>query len=252
MKDGLPLVVAYGGGVNSTAMLVEFHRRGIMPDLILFADTGGERPETYRTVWLVSEWCKLKGLPQIETVRANGNTLEEDSVERKALPSIAYGASKTCSQRWKTAPQDRRINQYLKSISPHAFQVLKAVGFDAGEPQRARQSGNAAHLNWFPLINWNLHRDDCEAICKSEGLPIAKSSCFFCPSMKKWEIVQLAQQHPDLAARAVAMERNAELTSIKGLGRDFAWGDFLKATAEQRELFCDIAGPEIPCGCYDG
>jgi hypothetical protein len=34
-------------------MLVEFARRDIRPDLILFADTGGEKPETYRT-WLSS------------------------------------------------------------------------------------------------------------------------------------------------------------------------------------------------------
>src|SRR3990167_664050 len=51
------LVVAFGGGVNSTAMLVEMHKRGIIPDLILFSDTGGGRPENYRTAWLVSEWC---------------------------------------------------------------------------------------------------------------------------------------------------------------------------------------------------
>ena len=29
-------------------MLVEFAKRGIRPDMILFADTGGEKPETYR------------------------------------------------------------------------------------------------------------------------------------------------------------------------------------------------------------
>jgi 3'-phosphoadenosine 5'-phosphosulfate sulfotransferase (PAPS reductase)/FAD synthetase len=43
-----PLVVAYGLGVDSTAMLVEFAVRGIRPDMILFADTGGEKPETYQ------------------------------------------------------------------------------------------------------------------------------------------------------------------------------------------------------------
>jgi len=42
----LPLVVAYGGGLNSTAMLCGFRERGIIPSLILFADTGGEMPET--------------------------------------------------------------------------------------------------------------------------------------------------------------------------------------------------------------
>ena len=47
-KPDNPLVVAYGLGVDSTAMLVEFAHRGIRPDLILFADTGGEKPETYQ------------------------------------------------------------------------------------------------------------------------------------------------------------------------------------------------------------
>jgi hypothetical protein len=42
-----PLVVAYGLGVDSTAVLVEFIRRGIRPDLILHADVGGEKDETY-------------------------------------------------------------------------------------------------------------------------------------------------------------------------------------------------------------
>ncbi len=41
------LVVSYGVGLDSTAMLVEMHNRGMRPDLILFSDTGGEKPETY-------------------------------------------------------------------------------------------------------------------------------------------------------------------------------------------------------------
>jgi hypothetical protein len=40
-----PLVVAYGLGVDSIAMLIEFARRGIRPDLVLVADTGGGQPQ---------------------------------------------------------------------------------------------------------------------------------------------------------------------------------------------------------------
>ena len=40
-----PIVVAYGMGVDSTAMLIGMYLRGLRPDLILFADTGGEKPE---------------------------------------------------------------------------------------------------------------------------------------------------------------------------------------------------------------
>ena len=40
-------IVSYGGGVNSTAMLIGLHRRSTPIDLILFSDTGGEQPHTY-------------------------------------------------------------------------------------------------------------------------------------------------------------------------------------------------------------
>jgi len=41
-------VVAYGGGTNSTAMLIWMYEQGMRPDLILFANTGGENPQPKR------------------------------------------------------------------------------------------------------------------------------------------------------------------------------------------------------------
>jgi 3'-phosphoadenosine 5'-phosphosulfate sulfotransferase (PAPS reductase)/FAD synthetase len=58
-----PLVVAYGLGVNSTAMLVEFAARKIRPDLILFADTGGEKPETYAYLRVIRPFLKGDDMP---------------------------------------------------------------------------------------------------------------------------------------------------------------------------------------------
>jgi hypothetical protein len=42
-----PLAIAYGVGVDSTAMLVGYAARGIRPDLILFSDVGAEKEGTY-------------------------------------------------------------------------------------------------------------------------------------------------------------------------------------------------------------
>ena len=53
-----PTVASYGGGVNSTAMLIGLAERKEVVDLILFSDTGGEKPETYHYVAKMSEWCK--------------------------------------------------------------------------------------------------------------------------------------------------------------------------------------------------
>lgn len=53
-----PLVVHYGGGVDSTAMLIGLYRSGVVPDLVLFADTGSEKPETYDYVGMFSDWLQ--------------------------------------------------------------------------------------------------------------------------------------------------------------------------------------------------
>ena len=39
-------MVSYGGGANSTALLIGLHQHRIPVDLILFADTGAEHPHT--------------------------------------------------------------------------------------------------------------------------------------------------------------------------------------------------------------
>ena len=40
-------VVGYGGGTDSTAMLIGLWRHHVPVDLILFADPGAEQPHTY-------------------------------------------------------------------------------------------------------------------------------------------------------------------------------------------------------------
>lgn len=241
------LVVAHGGGVNSNAMLAEMRIRGIVPDLILFADTGGERPEIYAGIETTSGWCVANGFPRVTVVREPGLSLEDDCLARHALPSIAYGF-KTCSQRWKVRPQDR----FLKAWARPGEVYWKAIGYDAGEERRCRASDNAQCINWYPLIEWQMWREECLAACREAGLPATKSACFFCPSSKKHEVLRLAAEHPGLMARAAMMESNAVLTTIQGLGRHWSWRDLAAADAAQIKLFSDAGTPEIDCGCYDG
>ena len=221
-------------------MLIEMSRRGIRPDFILFADTGGERPETYALVERFSAWLVGRGMEPITTVRVSGEMLEENCLRREALPSVAYGF-KTCSQRWKSEPQEKFLNHALKGQF-----YRKAIGFDAGEPQRAKPYKDAKCEAWYPLVEWDLDRDDCATICRAEGFEIAKSACFFCPNSKRREVLELSQQHPQLYARAVAMEQNAELTAVQGLGRNWRWAD----VKLQLDLF--EIDRQMPCGCYDG
>lgn len=249
-------IVAYGGGVNSTALLVEMVRRGAAMDAVLFADTGGERPETYDGVRRVSEWLVAHGMPAITVVRktykGEPETLEANCERMRMLPSIAYGF-KSCSMKYKADPQDKWCNNWQPARDEWAAgrKVVKVIGYDAGEERRAKIRENTKYTYRYPLIEWGIYREDCDAILAEAGLVVGKSSCFFCPSMRKPEILELARMHPELMKRALEMEARAELTSVKGLGRRFAWSEFLASAKAQSEL--SFGGePESPCGCYDG
>ena len=106
-----PCVVAFGGGTNSAAMLIEMQKRSVIPDLILFADTGGELPETYDFVRAFSNWLVSNNMPKIEWVKYKKETLEENCIREKMLPSLAYGF-KGCSQKYKIQPQDKFCNNW--------------------------------------------------------------------------------------------------------------------------------------------
>ncbi|HZK84876.1 MAG TPA: phosphoadenosine phosphosulfate reductase [Desulfosporosinus sp.] len=248
----MALIVAYGAGTNSTAMLIKMWKRGTIPDLIIFADTGGERPETYWYIIMFSLWLVAHGMPPITVVKVTSRTLEEDCLIRKALPALAYGF-KTCSLRFKAEPQDKYINHFPLAIEAweKGEKVIKAIGYDYGEERRMRNSQDKKYQNWFPLIEWEIDRDACIKTIADAGLPQpGKSSCFFCPSMKKTEIFELRQSHPDLLKRALVMESNAELTVIPGLGRSYSWNGLIHDDENQIKMFVDVVDQE--CNCYDG
>ena len=252
------IVASFGGGVNSTAMLIGMWERGEKVDLILFADTGGEKPHTYEHTGEMNLWLLDHGMPDIHYVQRTNRAqeaknLEQDCLDGKMLPSIAYGF-KACSIKYKRDPQDKFCNNYqpCKEVWAAGAKVVKLIGYDMDEPHRARIQEDDKYTYRYPLIEWNWGREECvEAITRAGLTQPGKSACFFCPSSKKPEIMELRRQYPDLAARAVAMERNAELTTIKGLGRSFAWGDLYAADDAQAKLFPD-SPIEIDCGCYDG
>lgn len=249
-------VASFGGGTNSKAMLIQWVGLGLPLHLILFADTGGEKPHTYDDLQDFDAWLRVNGAPGI-TVVDSRVTLEEDCLNRKALPSIAYGF-KTCSQRFKIQPQEKFVNNWQPAIDAWARgeRVTRLVGYDASESRRAEKAPieDKKYVNRYPLIEWQMDRAACITTIIGAGLKLpGKSACFFCPSSKKQEILDLKKRYPELMARAIAMEKNAALTDIKGLGRDFAWGDLVTWDESQAKLFddSDWSTAEVPCGCYD-
>lgn len=239
-SERAPLIVSYGMGVDSTAMLVGMAERGIRPDMILFADVGGEKPETYdygREI--MAPWLESVGFPKFATVRYEPQrfknwppygTLEENCLTNSTVPSIAFRRNKSCSAKWKIQPQDKWTEAWTPAQEAWAsgMQVAKAIGYDAG-PADIRRRLDASKLEDplysynYPLIQWGWDREKCKQVIAAAGLPVpAKSACFFCPSTRPEELHEMPK---DLLRRIVMIEARAreKLVKIDGL-----WGHSTK------------------------
>jgi len=238
----LNLIINYGGGVNSLAILCGLYERGIKPAIIVFADTGGEKPETYESISRVDEWLASIDWPPVTRVTNAGRTikrrdgttvvyssLEDECLKTETLPSRAYGFGR-CADHWKRRP----IERYLRKAVTGEY--TQAIGYDAGETARVKHASNPRSTLWFPLIDWGWDRAACSAAIERQGLSIpAKSACFFCPSSKKSEILALPL---DLRKRSLAIEDTARPgfgPTLHGLGRRFSWSTFLQADKQQQD-----------------
>lgn len=244
--------LSYGGGVNSAAMLLSLVERGESIDGVVFADTGGERPETYAHLRHVEQWCGERGIAFLRATnagRGQGDSLEENCLKRRELPSLAYGF-KGCSVKWKRQPMDRLLRDLpeVRAAWARGELVERCIGIDAGETRRRKLPPDDKWTYRYPLCEFGLDREGCVATIQRHGWPMPpKSSCFFCPAMRKAEIKDLAATHPDLVRRALAIEDNAVTHTVKGLGRSWSWRDFLTS---QGVSFPEHA--ETPCDCMDG
>lgn len=240
-------LLTFGGGTNSSAVVAGIIEKNLdRPDLILFADTGGEKPHTYEHIDFMQGFLHSHGFPEIVVVKrvlrsGLSPTLEEDVLRLKTLPSIAFGW-KTCSQKFKIAPQDQYCNSFFKPQFKNGEKVIKIIGYDFAETRRwmKMRVEDDKYIYSAPLVEWGWDREECIASLKRVGIPPpGKSACFFCPSTKKQEIFELGRKYPNLLQRALAMEYNAKaggkLKTVVGLGRSVAWEDIIK----QPDLFDD-------------
>ena len=202
----VPSVLCYGAGVDSTAMLVELVALGQPPDLVLTADTGAEKPETYDYLGMMHEWMAARGIRH-EVVRyvtkrfkhhPPYGDLAGSLLTNGCLPSIAFGRH-SCSAKYKAAPQEA----FIKTARPrrrHGPPGTRSSGSSVTTP--AHVTGSATPTprrlddplfdNEYPLRVWGWDRAACEARIAAEGLPVPpKSSCVFCLAMKPEELRQV-------------------------------------------------------------
>jgi len=261
--DRQRLTFAIGGGTDSTAMILAAHDRGIRPDLLTMADTGSERPATYRFVsQILQPLLERLDWPPLVIVRrrcpiAGHRSYFEQLWSTEQLPSPAFPRKGTgralhsCSDSWKVKPQrayqaalgwlwDYDHAQAIQAIGfdadevhtrKGAGQVVEGIGFDVGEVNeraslRYGVDNCTDYRQWYPLADWGMSRADCMALIAEHGLPQpGKSACFFCPVSKLCEVATMGDD-----ARAAARELETRYQdgknyqgATKGLAIDKTW-----------------------------
>lgn len=280
--------IGNGLGLDSMGMMILCRDIGLRPQFVTFADVGdhtadgkpGEKPQTYAYIPVLREWLRKNGFPdlivvrKITTNRVTYTTLYENGVVNQTLPSLAFGM-KGCSIKWKIVPQEQFLARQPSVIRgwQAGYKIIKAIGYDAG-PADMRRSGkieDERYVYWYPLREFGWTRDIIREKVVAEGLPgwnadneqtgelrwvesggvPVKSACFFCPASKKWEVDRLAQYNPDLADKAIVMEKGARdgkngLGTTVGLGRTWSWEKYgkekgfkLPVLAEQPTAMCE-------------
>jgi hypothetical protein len=235
MTDDLrsPVVLAYGMGVDSTALLVELEARGTPPDLVLTADTGAENPLTYDYYTMISAWMTTRNIRH-EMVRYVPQRFKhwppyysilENVLTNATLPSISLGRH-SCSLKWKVAPQDAFLKRWepARAAWARGQKVVRLIGYDASPADTRRYThaatiGNELFDCRYPLRDWGWQRQRCIARIEEAGLPVPpKSSCFLCGAMQSEEVRAL----PAWCLRLIVLvEARAapRLRTVEGLWR---------------------------------
>lgn len=201
-----PVIIAWGGGVDSTAMIVGMLARGERIDLVLFADTGAERPATYAFIGVFMAWLEARGI-RMEIVRYQVQdtkhwppykTLTENCLTNATLPSISFGF-KSCSQKWKVVPQNQHVDglEMAQKCWAAGGRIIKCIGYDCSPADQKRyadvdNANDPKYTYRYPLREWGWKREDCKQAIAAAGLPVPpKSSCFFCGAMRPEEVDDL-------------------------------------------------------------
>jgi len=228
-------VLSYGGGVNSTALMILLVQRKLPLNYIVFADTGSERPETYTYLRHARKYAEKNDIPfNIVKVR-NGETLYDRCRRRKVIPSKTW---RWCTRDLKIRP----IYAFYRSLNSRIYQY---VGIDYDEVHRMKDNKTDYVTNVYPLIDYKLGRKQCIEIIRDAGLPVPiKSGCYFCPFRNNEDWSNLYQKHPDLFRKAIILEESNKYMPKQRL-HPLTLRGLTKAMRYKR---LPLANQDSPCG----
>jgi 3'-phosphoadenosine 5'-phosphosulfate sulfotransferase (PAPS reductase)/FAD synthetase len=200
-------ICGISGGKDSSALAV--YMRDRVPQMeYFFCDTGAELPETYDYLGKL-ETALGKPITRLNARKGFDHWFE---VYRGALPSPQM---RWCTKKMKIEPLEEWVG---------ADRTISYVAIRADETGRKGYVSTKPNIKAvFPFVEDGIGHDDVLRILQDAGIGLpdyyewrTRSGCYFCFYQRKAEWVGLADTHPDLWQRAVAIEQKV----MKDAGAD--------------------------------
>lgn len=226
-------VVSYGGGTQSTAMILlglegKLHAR---PDLAIYIDNKSDNSYTYDYIKIVSEYVKDKY--GFEIVIVPGDNIIEDIINGKLFGNngkkyIQYTPPfhsnnkdgtkgilpRHCTSHYKIEPYWRYVRKRFdikrSGVTKNAV-VESWIGLSLDEIYRMSKSRLQWIINRYPLIENGYRRQDSIDYVKSVGLPEPpRTSCIFCPYQNVEYFKMLKNYYPNEFKKVIEIEQSIQ------------------------------------------
>lgn len=223
--------ISYGGGVQSTALIVLAASGKIDFPLAIMADVGhdSENPDTIEYVQkFIVPYCDTNNIELCFVRKEFRDGSKRTLLEHIRRPSrsidipvrMSNGAPgrRNCTENFKIKPVAKEIKR--RGATPESKAII-ALGISTDEWKRMRTDSGIPHQDLsYPLIELGFSRNDCVNIIKESGLPVpGKSSCYFCP------YYTISQRQVQLRDRPDLFEKTAQIEDMlnerrKEIGKD--------------------------------
>lgn len=219
-------ICGISGGKDSSALAV--YMRDRIPDMeYFFCDTGAELPETYRYLAKL-EVVLGKPIARLNSERDFAHYFE---VFRGTLPSPQM---RWCTSLLKIKPLEEWIGE---------DDAVSYVAIRADESNRKGYVSTKPNIRTrFPFMEDGIDHAGVIRILEDAGINLpeyygwrTRSGCYFCFFQRKAEWVGLADNHPELFEKAVAIEQktltdagldgDASFAASGMKGRQYTWSD---------------------------
>ena len=214
MADSVRHICGISGGKDSSALAV--YLRDTVPEMeYFFCDTGAELPETYE---YLTRLQVILGKP-IARLNASRGFDHWFEVFRGTLPSPQM---RWCTKNMKIKPIEEWIGD-----DP----AVSYVAIRADESNRKGYISTKPNITArFPFVENRIDRQGVMNILEDAGIGLPKyyewrtrSGCYFCFYQRKAEWIGLAERHPELFERAIAIE--SKVLQDAGVGGDADFRD---------------------------